>query len=331
MRSSPDSSDTSISSSFSSSARIFGNRWSSSAALAAHRTMLWPSVSLPSITPIQPCSRPATCKVTNTPHRRSSVSVRGISRTGRFRQTASSTAWRASSRMALRSASERHGILRFFLRLHHPQFMALLDSVVQLIPESVKILRRGNHGADHHQPQQQQTQFLHPFVASPRNQYRRGAHLQHHLGLPERRCRDRESFRRRNVSQPENHQFPPDDYHHHPCLRQVHVHQRNERRANQKFVGYRVQQYAQGRDLPVPSCEIPVGPVRSRRDQQNQHAPDFKVHLQAPQLHVRAARQQNYDQQGNDKYPQERQCIRQVHGSVTARPFWCSRLPLASL
>src|SRR2546429_4279022 len=44
---------------------------SSSAALTAQRTIAGPKGSLGSVTPMHPCSRPCTCRVTKTPDRKS--------------------------------------------------------------------------------------------------------------------------------------------------------------------------------------------------------------------------------------------------------------------
>src|SRR5271155_1661471 len=196
MSSRGESRETSIAIAGRSSGSMGLKRESSRAALAAHRAMLSPRRSFAWTTPMQPRNFLATCRVTNTPQWGSKSSVWGIFSNGRLRQTASTTAWRAKSRMFFRSDSERESILRFLLNFHHIELAALLDTIVQLAPEPVKILRGGNQRADHHQPEKNQPQCLQRSVPGAINQNRRGAHLQNHLRFAKSRGSNREAFGR---------------------------------------------------------------------------------------------------------------------------------------
>jgi len=88
---------------------------------------------------------------------------------------------------------------------------------------------------------------------------------------------------------PKNRELPPDNDHHHPwrykgmSARIVHTYQRNKGRRNQQLVRNRIQQNSQGRHLPVfASRNYPSAPIGGRRSQQDQHAPDLKVHGKSP-------------------------------------------------
>src|SRR6267378_7101841 len=117
----------------------------------------------------------------------------------------------------------------------------------------------------------------------------------------------------------QNRELPPDNDHHHPwrykgmSARIMHSHQRNEGRRNQQLVRNRIQQNSQGRHLPVSPREISIGPIGGCRGQQDQHAPDLKVHGKAPQHDVGAPRQQHHNQHWNEEDPQDGKGIRQVH------------------
>src|SRR3982074_1895650 len=120
------------------------NRGSSTAALAAQRTIASPKGSFASMTPIQPCRRLSTCRVTKTPRRSAKIPSRG-NRSGSLRwETASITAVRASCRAARWSASERDGILGLLAGFEHPEPTTLLDAVVDVAPETAEVLGGGH-------------------------------------------------------------------------------------------------------------------------------------------------------------------------------------------
>src|SRR6266571_4034523 len=52
---------------------------------------------------------------------------------------------------------------------------------------------------------------------------------------------------------------------------------------------------------------ITTRPIRSRRQQQDQHSPDLEMHGDAPKRDVGATGQQNHDEDGNKKNPQQSQ------------------------
>src|SRR6266478_1582959 len=126
-----ESSNTSTSNVSISSARIREKRGSCSAASAAHLVRVSPRAALPSTIPMQPRSFLATCRVTNSPRRSAKIPVVGKEESDRSWQTAWRTPWRASSRIAIRSSSERDGILLLLLRFQHVQLAALLDAESQ--------------------------------------------------------------------------------------------------------------------------------------------------------------------------------------------------------
>src|SRR5690242_13121713 len=139
---------------------IGAKRGSSRAALTAHRTTASPKDSLGSVTPMHPCSRPRTRRVTKTPRRSEKTPSRGMT-SGILRcRTASRIALRANSSKALRSDSERHGILRLLARFEHAQLAALLDAVVHVAPKAQEILCGGDQGADDHEPKENRRQGL---------------------------------------------------------------------------------------------------------------------------------------------------------------------------
>src|SRR6266581_1375991 len=205
------------------------NRGSSRAAFAAQRTMASPSGSLGSMTPMQPCSRLATLRVTKTPRRSANTPSRGNTSGSRRWETASTTAVLANWRAARRSASERDGILGLLAGFEHPEPSALLDTVVDVTPESPEVLSGGDQRADDDKPKQDSRQGLERRVRRSNDEYSHRAHLQNHLRFSKRGCFDRESFGRGDIPQTENGEFPADDDHYHPRRNEVHVHQRNER------------------------------------------------------------------------------------------------------
>src|SRR5260370_20599121 len=181
-----ESSEISMSSSSSCSCFMGAKRGSSSAALAAQRTMASPSGSSASMTPIQPCRRLRTCKVTKTPRRSAKAPSRGnVSGSLRW-ETASTTAVRASCRAARRSASERDGILGLLAGFEHAEPAALLDAVVDMAPKAPEILGGGDERADDNQPEQDARQRLEPQVPPPANEYGPRPHFQNPLRLSPR-------------------------------------------------------------------------------------------------------------------------------------------------
>src|SRR5260370_40589890 len=253
--------------------------------------MASPSGSSASMTPIHPCRRLRTWRVTKTPRRSAKNASRGNTSGSLRWETASTTAVRASCRAARRSASERDGILGLLERLKHAEPAALLDAVVDVAPEAPEVLRGGNEGADDNEPEQNSRHRLERRVPSSDNEYGHRAHLQHHLRLSKGGCFDRESFSRGDVPQTENREFPSDDDHHHPSGNKMHVHQRNERRGDQELVGNGVEKNAQGRYLAAPPSQVSIRPVGRCRQEQDQHAPYLKVHGKAPKLKVGTARE----------------------------------------
>src|ERR1700674_4962 len=209
-------SEISISSSSSSSSRRGENRGSRSAAPVAHRTMLCPSGSWLSITPMQPRKRPPTCKVTKTPCRSPKIPSLGMLAGSCDSETANTIAWRAHSKSDRISSSEGHCILRLLAALKHIELSPLLDTVVHPAPEAQKILRRGNQRAHNHEPKQRERQRFQRRMPCAGNQYRHRAHLQHHLGFPENRGFNRESFGGGDIAQAEDREFAADNNHHHP-------------------------------------------------------------------------------------------------------------------
>src|SRR2546422_1976925 len=172
-----ESNEISMLSSSSCSDLIGANRGSSSAALAAQRTMASPSGSFASMTPIQPCRRLRTCKVTKTPQRSVKTPSRRNSSGSLRWKTASTTAVRASCRAARWSASERDGILGLLTRFEHAEPATLLDAVVHVAPKAPEVLRGGDQRADDHEPKQGLPQQLEPGVthSGSRDKHRHGA------------------------------------------------------------------------------------------------------------------------------------------------------------
>src|SRR5712691_9522130 len=232
-----ESNEISILSSPSCSALMGANRGSSSAALAAQRTMASPRVSFASITPMQPCRRLRTRRVTKTPRRSAKTPSRENTSGSLWRETASTTAVRARCRAARRSASERDGILGLLAGFEHAEPAALLDAVIDMAPEAPEILGRGDERADDNEPKQDSRQRLEPHVPPPDDEYRHGAHLQNHLRFSQRGCFDGESLGRGDIPQAENRELPADNDDHHPRRNEVHIHQRNESRGDQELVG----------------------------------------------------------------------------------------------
>src|SRR6266446_7968052 len=232
-----ESNEISMLSSSSRSGFMGTKRGSSSAALAAQRTMASPSGSFASMTPIQPCRRLRTCKVTKTPRRSAKIPSRGNTSGSLRWAMASTTAVRASCRAARRSASERNGILGLLAGFEHAEPASLLDAVVDMAPEAPEVLCGGDERADAHQPKQDSRECLERRVASSNDEHGHGAHLQNHLRLSKGGRLDGESFSRSDIPQAENREFPADDDHYHPGGDKVHVHERNERSGDQELVG----------------------------------------------------------------------------------------------
>src|SRR5712664_719147 len=172
-----ESNEISMLSSPSWSVLIGAKRGSSSAALAAQRTMASPNCSLASMTPIQPCRRLPTWRVRNTPRRSAKIPSRGNT-LGSWRwETASTTASRANCKAARRSASERNGILGLLAGFEHAKSTTFLDAVVDVAPETPEILSGGDERTDDHEPKQDARQGLEPQVPAPDDEYRHSAYL----------------------------------------------------------------------------------------------------------------------------------------------------------
>src|SRR6267378_5544436 len=260
-----ESNEISMLSSASWSVLMGANRGSSCAALAAQRIMASPRGSFASITPIQPCRRLRTWRVTKTPRRSAKIPSRGNTSGSLRWAMASTTAVRASCRAARRSASERDGILGLLAGFEHAEPAALLDAVVDMAPKAPEILGRGDERADDNEPEQDARQRLEPQVPPPDDEYGHSAHLQHHLRLSQGGCFDGESFSGGDIPQTENGEFPADNNYYHPCVNQVHAHQRNERRGDQELVSNGIEKDAQGGYLQAPPSQVSIGPVGRRR------------------------------------------------------------------
>src|SRR6266853_6690026 len=157
-----ESNEISILSSSSCSGLTEENRGSSIAALVAQRTMASPSGSFASMTPMQPCRRLRTCRVTKTPRRSAKTPSRGNASGSLRWETASTMAVRARCRAARRSASERDGILGLLAGFEHAEPAALLDAIVDMAPKAPEILGCGDERADDNQPEQDARQRLEP-------------------------------------------------------------------------------------------------------------------------------------------------------------------------
>src|SRR5712692_7642973 len=201
------------------------NRGSSRAALAAQRTMASPSGSFASMTPIQPCRRLRTWRVTKAARRSAKIPSRRNSSGSLRWETASTTAVRANCRAARRSASERDGILGLFTGFEHPKPAALLDAVVDVAPKAPEVLGGGDERANDHEPEQDSRKGLERGVPRSDDENRHGAHLQNHFCLAKCGGLDGESLSRCDIPQSENGEFPADNNHHHPGVNQVHAHQ----------------------------------------------------------------------------------------------------------
>src|SRR5215467_2524673 len=151
-------------------------------------------------------------------------------------RTASLMALRASSSKTRWSASERHGILRLLVCFQHAQLMSLFDAVVHLAPEAQEILRGRYQSADYHQPKEQHPQGFERRMPRSQDDYRHGADLRDHFGLPKRGSLNGEALRRSNIAQAKYRKLAPNDDHHHPRRNKgfpidaVHINQRNESR-----------------------------------------------------------------------------------------------------
>src|SRR5215472_4393679 len=237
----------------------------------------------------------------------------------------------ASSRMAFRSSSERDGIVLLLLRLQHTQLASLLDAVVQLVPEAVEILGGGNQRTDDDQPKQNRGQRVQRGMPRAGNQHGDGTNLQHHFRFAQCGGGNYKSFRGSDVAQAENREFAPDDDHHHPAGNQVHVHQGDKGGGNQQFVGDGVEENPQGGHLPITPRKVAVRPVRRRRRQQDQNAPNLEVHREPPQFHVGAAGQEDHDEYRNEKDPQYGEEVRQIHKSSAVEAKFAAFQTLGSL
>src|SRR5260370_19095392 len=212
-----ESSEISMSSSTSVSCFHGAKRGSSSAALAAQRTMPSPSGSSASMTPIQPCQRLRICNVTKKPGGAATAPSRRNGSGSLRWETASTTLVRASCKAARRSASERDGILGLLAGFKHAKPAALLDAVVDMAPKAPEILGCRDERADDNKPEQDARQRLEPQVPPPDDENGHSAHLQHHLRRSQRGCFDAKSLGHGDIPQTGNREFPADNNNHHPC------------------------------------------------------------------------------------------------------------------
>src|SRR6266851_5751275 len=61
------------------------------------------------------------------------------------------------------------------------------------------------------------------------------------------------------------------------------------------------------REMKAAAGEVAIGPIRGGRQQQDRHAPELKMHRDAPQFDVGAAGQQDHDEHRNKEDTQQRQ------------------------
>src|SRR5215472_4046854 len=205
--------------------------------------MACPRGSLGSVTPMHPCSRPSTCRVTKTPHRSQKTPPEGATSGSSRCKTASRIALRANSNAARRSASERHSILRLLAGFEHAQLAALLDAVVHLAPEAQEVLRGRNQRANHHEPKENEPQGPQRRMPRAYDHDGHGTDLEDHLSLTQGRGRDGKALCGGDVSEAKHRELTSNDDDDHPCGNQrfpidsSHIHQCNERRRNQQFIG----------------------------------------------------------------------------------------------
>src|SRR5579859_1742351 len=108
-----------------------------------------------STTPMQPRNWPPMRRVTKTPRFSAKAPWAGICAGQRSKETAWTTAPRASRSKDWRSSSERNGILGLLAGFEHAQRGALREAVVEMPPELQEIRRGGNWCADDHEPEQE--------------------------------------------------------------------------------------------------------------------------------------------------------------------------------
>src|SRR5215475_2132600 len=113
---------------------------------------------------------------------------------------------RASASMARRSSREnsfsgRDDILGLRAGFHHAKLPALLDTVVELAPETVKVLGSGNQSAGHDQPKKNLRDGLQIGTAGAGNQHSYRTNLQNHFCFPQSRRGDGEAFGGGDVAQ----------------------------------------------------------------------------------------------------------------------------------
>src|SRR5580692_574419 len=198
MRSSALKTEISISSCAISSGRTGGNRVSFKAALIAERATTSARGPGFSTCPTHPRRLPARCRVTKAP-RRSASALAKTGKSGMDRsRTALEIARRAMSTSVSQSSLDSRDILRVLGSFENSQAAALLDAAVNTAPKFLKILEGGNHRAAHYKPQQQDAEGPERCVLRRQDQRANRDHLQHHFGLAEPGCRNRESLGGRN-------------------------------------------------------------------------------------------------------------------------------------
>src|SRR5258708_37640630 len=94
---------------------------------------------------------------------------------------------RAISLSASHSSLESRNILSVLAPFENSQVAPLLYAAIDSAPESLKILKRRNHRAAHHQPQQNHAQRANRHVLGAQHHRTNRDHLQHHLSFSQRR------------------------------------------------------------------------------------------------------------------------------------------------
>src|SRR5437773_10867050 len=132
---------------------------------------------------MHPSRRTGTCRVPKRPSCTGKTPSWGITRGSPRCKTASRIALRANSSAARRSASERHSILRLLAGFEHAQLAALLDAVVHVAPEAQEVLRGRYHGANHHEPEENEPKGPQRRMPCAYDHDGHGTDLQAHPGL----------------------------------------------------------------------------------------------------------------------------------------------------
>src|SRR6202166_1836299 len=103
-----------------------------------------------------------------------------------FSRMALEIARRAISTSASQSSLDSRDILSVLAPFENSQMTPLLHAAVDTAPKLLKILKRGDHRAAHHQPQQQYAERPDDGVLRRQHHRAYGDHLQHHFRFAER-------------------------------------------------------------------------------------------------------------------------------------------------